>query len=76
MLSAANFGAKGDGTSDDTAALQAALDAAFAPNGPGFLEIPPGTYRVRRTLNIGGIARHHPPSRHPGARRAPAIHDR
>ena len=62
MLSAANFGAKGDGTSDDTAALQAALDAAFAPNGPGFLEIPPGTYRVTRTLNISGtrdITRHH-----------------
>jgi hypothetical protein len=66
MLSAANFGAKGDGTSDDTAALQAALDAAFAANGPGFLEIPPGTYRVTRTLNIVpargagyDITRHH-----------------
>jgi hypothetical protein len=66
MLSAASFGAKGDDTTDDTAALQAALDAAFAANGPGFLEIPPGTYRVSRTLNIvpaqgaaHDITRHH-----------------
>lgn len=52
MLSAASFGATGDGTADDTAALQAALDAAFASGGPGFLMIPPGTYRVSRTLRI------------------------
>jgi hypothetical protein len=52
MLSAAAFGALGDGTTDDTAALQAALDAAFAPGGPAFLVIPPGTYRVSRTLRI------------------------
>src|SRR3990167_1288626 len=45
MLSAAAFGARGDGTTDDTAALQAALDRTFAPGGPGFLVIPPGTYR-------------------------------
>jgi hypothetical protein len=60
MLSAGNYGAKGDGVSDDTAALQAALDAAFAPGGPGFLEIPPGTYRISRTLFI------HPPEGQPG----------
>ena len=66
MLSPASYGAKGDGTSDDTAALQATLDAAFAPGGPGFLEIPPGTYKVSRTLRIhpqegqrGDITRHH-----------------
>ncbi|UYN96608.1 MAG: right-handed parallel beta-helix repeat-containing protein [Enhydrobacter sp.] len=52
MLSAASFGARGDGTADDGAALQAALDAAFAPDGPGFLMLPPGTYRVGRTLRI------------------------
>lgn len=52
MLSTAAFGAIGDGTADDTAALQAALNAAFAPGGPGFLVIPPGTYRVSRTLRI------------------------
>jgi hypothetical protein len=66
MLSAAGFGVKGDGTTDDTAALQAALDAAFSATGPGFLEIPPGTYRITRTLNIvpprgaaHDITRHH-----------------
>ncbi len=66
MLSAAGFGARGDGSSDDTAALQASLDAAFAPGGPGFLLIPPGTYRVTRTLRVappagqtGDITRHH-----------------
>jgi hypothetical protein len=66
MLSAASFGARGDGTTDDTAALQAALDAAFSPGGPFFLEIPPGTYKVTRTLHIsppegtnGDITRHH-----------------
>lgn len=81
MLSAAGFGAKGDGTTDDTAALQAALDAAFASNGPGFLEIPPGTYRVTRTLNVVAgqgeahdITRHHGILAH-GARLQSAIAD-
>ncbi len=66
MLSAAAFGARGDGMSDDTAALQAALDAALAPDGPGFLLIPPGTYKVSNTLRVaptkgerGNIGRHH-----------------
>jgi len=52
MLSAAQFGARGDGVADDSAALQAALDAAFAPNGPGFLAIPQGTYKVTRPLRV------------------------
>jgi hypothetical protein len=66
MLSAASYGAKGDGIADDTAALQAALDAAFAPGGPAFLLIAPGTYKVSRTLRVsppegerGDITRHH-----------------
>ncbi|MBL6613802.1 MAG: right-handed parallel beta-helix repeat-containing protein [Reyranella sp.] len=66
MLSAASFGARGDGATDDTAALQSALDAAFAPGGPGFLAIPPGTYKVSRTLRVatpagekGDITRQH-----------------
>lgn len=76
LLSAADFGARGDGTTDDTAALQAALDAAFATDGT-LLQIPPGTYRVSRTLHIrfskpltrqGGILA-------PGARLLSAITD-
>jgi len=76
MLSAADFGIRGDGKADDTAALQAALDAAFAADGT-LLRIPPGTYRVTRTLKVrftrpltrqGGILA-------PGARILSAIHD-
>jgi Pectate lyase superfamily protein/Right handed beta helix region len=52
MLSARDFGAKGDGEADDTAALQAALDAAFAPGRASFLHLPPGDYKVTRTLRI------------------------
>lgn len=62
MVSAADFGAKGDGSADDSSALQAALDAAFAPNGPGFVTVPPGTYKVTRTLRVaprGDITRQH-----------------
>jgi hypothetical protein len=81
MLSAAAYGAVGDGTADDTAALQAALDAAFAPGGPGFLLVPPGTYKVSRTLRItppegprGDITRHHGITAH-GARLQSVISD-
>lgn len=62
MVSATDFGAKGDGSADDSGALQAALDAAFAPNGPGFVTLPPGTYKVTRTLRVaprGDITRQH-----------------
>jgi hypothetical protein len=81
MLSAAAYGAVGDGAADDTAALQAALDAAFAPGGPGFLLVPPGTYKVSRTLRItppegqrGDITRHHGIMAH-GARLQSVIAD-
>lgn len=40
-----NFGAKGDGVSDDTAAIQQAIDAAAAAGG-GQVYVPPGTYIV------------------------------
>jgi len=44
MLSAATYGAVGDGTTDDTAALQAWLDAGTV------LFLPPGTYRTTQPL--------------------------
>lgn len=81
MLSAASFGTRGDGVADDSAALQAALDAAFAPNGPGFLIIPPGTYKVAKPLRVvtpegqkGDITRRHGVIAH-GARLVSAIAD-
>jgi hypothetical protein len=39
-----DFGAKGDGTTDDTAAIQQAIDTAGRTGGE--LRFPPGTYRV------------------------------
>ncbi len=39
------FGAKGDGTTKDTAAVQAALDAC-ARSGGGRVAVPPGTYLI------------------------------
>jgi len=50
LLNARDFGAKGDGVADDTAALQAALVALSQPGAPGELWIPAGTYRITRTL--------------------------
>lgn len=40
-----NFGAVGDGSTDDTAAIQAAIDACAAAGG-GTVLIPPGTYQL------------------------------
>ena len=78
MISAADFGAVGDGSTDDSKALQAALDETFKSGG-GFLLIPPGTYRVTRTLRIlpdesGNITRHSGVIAH-GARILSAIED-
>jgi hypothetical protein len=47
----------GDAVADDSACLQAALDAAFAPNGPGFLLVPPGTYKVSSILRVASLER-------------------
>jgi Pectate lyase superfamily protein len=48
-----DFGAKGDGTTDDTAALQSALDTLRAyANNIGVLYIPAGTYRITQTLSF------------------------
>jgi hypothetical protein len=45
----APYSAVGDGTTDDTAAVQAAITAAKASGGIVF--IPPGTYKITTTLN-------------------------
>lgn len=52
--SVAEFGAKGDGITDDTAALQAGIDAVSASgtaaNQSQELTLPPGTYNITRPL--------------------------
>lgn len=47
------FGAKGDSTTDDTTAIQAAIDAVSLTVG-GVVYFPPGTYKVSATLSQTG----------------------
>ncbi|HEX4007068.1 MAG TPA: glycosyl hydrolase family 28-related protein [Acidobacteriaceae bacterium] len=54
LLDARNLGATGDGHTDDTAALQRALDAAAEKSGGVFL--PPGVYLTRELHVRPGIA--------------------
>ncbi|MGA7935837.1 MAG: glycosyl hydrolase family 28-related protein [Kovacikia sp.] len=49
VLNVKNYGAKGDGITDDTAAIQAALNAY--PNGKRIIYLPNGTYLVSTTLS-------------------------
>ncbi|MCX6630575.1 MAG: glycosyl hydrolase family 28-related protein, partial [Candidatus Solibacter sp.] len=51
-LSAAAFGAKGDGQADDSAAIQAAIDKAENRVREGILFVPSGRYRVTRTIYV------------------------
>jgi hypothetical protein len=46
------YGAKGDGATDDTTAIQACIDAANAAGGT--VLFPPGDYRVTSQLSLGG----------------------
>jgi hypothetical protein len=50
-LSCRDFGAKGDGQADDTAAIQKALDQAGAQGG-GVVELPAGIYRLQGNLVV------------------------
>lgn len=51
-LDEARFGAKGDGTTDDTAALQKAIDTVADEHHEGILFIPSGHYRITHTLFV------------------------
>jgi hypothetical protein len=46
------FGAVGDGSTDDTAAIQAAIDAAEAATYRGLVFLPPGNYAITSPLTI------------------------
>ncbi|MBI5831472.1 MAG: hypothetical protein HZB16_04070 [Armatimonadetes bacterium] len=50
----ADFGAKGDGQTDDTAAIARAIDAARAEGRHALAYLPSGTYIVSQTLNMTG----------------------
>ena len=49
-----DHGAKGDGTADDTAAIQAAVDAAAASG--TIVYFPPGAYKVTGTIQVGAVS--------------------
>jgi len=51
-LSDSQFGAKGDGIADDTAALQKAIDTVSNATHQGIVFIPQGHYRLTRTLFV------------------------
>lgn len=53
VVNVRDFGAKGDGVTDDTAAIQAALRASYE-KGRGVVCIPSGTYLLSDTLYLGG----------------------
>ena len=52
IINVKDYGALGDGTTDDTAAFQAALNAAAELNGPGVVFIPFGIYNCN-SLTFG-----------------------
>lgn len=49
-----DFGAKGDSTTDDTAAIQQAIDAARTRGHDAIAYLPAGIYRITKTLLITG----------------------
>src|SRR5260370_28294468 len=51
VKSVVSFGARGDGSMDDTAAFQRALDSAYKAAG-GTVYAPPGRYLFRGTLDV------------------------
>ena len=69
-MSVKDFGAVGDGTTDDSAAIQAAIDAAyqFSTSFPGLSKgkvyFPAGTYLISSTLDASSIGAMYGSSRH------------
>jgi hypothetical protein len=53
MISVFDFGAKGDGATDDTTSIQNAINSVQAAKG-GTLYFPPGTYNISAPLTVTG----------------------
>lgn len=51
-----NFGAVGDGVTDDTAAIQAAIDAVVVAGLYSGVYLPPGVYRITAKLSVLNIS--------------------
>ena len=51
-ISVKDFGAKGDGTTDDTTAIQNAISIVGASAIYGIIYFPAGTYKITSTLNV------------------------
>jgi hypothetical protein len=49
-----DFGARGDGTTDDTVVIQKTIDAAAAASGGAIAYLPTGRYVITSTLRIAG----------------------
>ena len=55
VINVKDFGAVGDGVTDDTAAIQGALTYALTSGKRSAVFLPPGNYRVTNTLTISSI---------------------
>ncbi len=51
-LTKEQFSVKGDGSADDSAAIQAAIDKAEAEHGEGIVLVPEGRYRITHTIYV------------------------